>query len=397
MPTFNVAAGVAWPRPSDWNAGSNPNVRIFGDGGNGSRNGVAVGGGGGSGGCHAYNGSVPWDQTWPIPTGSAMTTRNADLTPNINGAKQFRGDGRTLATSTICSARNGMILGSGAGQGGTGAPAIPANDAGNFPTTNRWGGGAGGSGTASYTGGGGGGAGQNGPGVNANGVYGGAGGAGGGGRGGNGVFQPAVRAENGYAYGGAGAGQQTDMTIQATSSGAGVITVNWISVVVEQPPPAPGLPPTPMGVLAFVSLGPDSANVTNNIQTATSYTLGAVLSTSENSGLFSVISQQNLGSISFTVGYPTSLSFGNAVMGYFNSTNIQRGVSTATSTEFIITGTWTPGSFCNSSSICPMRGGPFPAMIHMGMVQSGGIGAAIGVSFTFGAYPLSTISGTMLS
>lgn len=126
--------------------------------------------------------------------------------------------------------------------------------------------------------------------------------------------------------------------------------------------------PVVIGLQSFVDFGVPTAD-TGNINTATMFTLGNLISTANNSGIFAGMPSQFLGPVSFNISSPTSLTFGNSVFGTFTSTSIQVALNNAGFLNLDVTGTWTPGTFGGVS------GGPFQALLGLTFTQDtpGGI------------------------
>ena len=134
----------------------------------------------------------------------------------------------------------------------------------------------------------------------------------------------------------------------------------------------------------FADLGTPTAN-TGNILTATSFTLGNLVTNSSTTGAFTPLSAgESFGSVTFSVtpAYPTmntSLSFGDSQFGTFQSGTIQELVSTSTSITYYVVGTYTPGSLITGITMA------VPASLTISFTQTGG--GAISDSATISVPP----------
>jgi hypothetical protein len=93
----------------------------------------------------------------------------------------------------------------------------------------------------------------------------------------------------------------------------------------------------------FADIGTPTAN-TGDINTATSFTVGNLVSTTAQTGFFVGMATQTFGSVTFDTTSGTSLTFGNSVFGTFTSTSITEATNVAGSVAFYVLGNWTPGS-----------------------------------------------------
>jgi hypothetical protein len=84
---------------------------------------------------------------------------------------------------------------------------------------------------------------------------------------------------------------------------------------------------------------------TGDINTATQFTIGDLVSTSANTGVFSGLPTQFFGAVSFNVIDATSLTFGNATFGTFQSTAIDEEFNTSGGVRFYVLGDWTSGAY----------------------------------------------------
>ncbi len=128
---------------------------------------------------------------------------------------------------------------------------------------------------------------------------------------------------------------------------------------------------------AFVDFGTPTANG-GNINTATMFSIGDLVSNNNNSGALAGFPNTIFGKVSFTTTDGTSLSFGNAGFGMFDSTSIMETSNVRGSVSFYVLGDWTPGTYGGAGS------GPYPASFTLGFSQSGN---TISDSGTFSAPP----------
>jgi hypothetical protein len=137
---------------------------------------------------------------------------------------------------------------------------------------------------------------------------------------------------------------------------------------------------TVSGSQSFADAGTATAD-TGNINTATSFTIGDMVSTGSQEGAFIAYPPlTSFGSISFSLSNPVSFSFGNGSFGSFTSTSISEALSTPGSVEFYILGNYTPGSFVG---IGPAQ----PASFTLGFEQTPASTGSISDSGTFATPP----------
>ncbi len=145
---------------------------------------------------------------------------------------------------------------------------------------------------------------------------------------------------------------------------------------------------SPVGTQAFADIGTPQAggSATGDINTATSFMIGDLLSTTSNTGVFAGMSKQDFGAVSFNTTSQTSLSFGDSVFGTFTSTNIDEYTNRAGTVAFYVLGTWTPGSYNNNNTT--YTSGPYDASFTISFTQTpAGAGGAISDSATFSVPP----------
>lgn len=144
---------------------------------------------------------------------------------------------------------------------------------------------------------------------------------------------------------------------------------------------------SPSGAQGFGDLGVTVAASTNDINTATSFTFGNLISTNVSTGYFAGLPTQSFGSETFTVSDPLSLQFGNAVFGLFSSTKITQlnNDDAVGSRSFKFEGLYTKGTF--GTAFTP---NPAPATFTLNLNQNAGTGAAISTNSTleFAAQPV---------
>jgi PEP-CTERM motif len=105
------------------------------------------------------------------------------------------------------------------------------------------------------------------------------------------------------------------------------------------------------GSQAFADIGTPTTD-TGNINTATSFTLGDLVSTTAQIGSFVGLPTQDFGAVAFSLSNPTSLMFMSTVFGMFQSTSISEIASAPGTAQIFVLGTFSPGTFFGA--------GPFP-------------------------------------
>jgi hypothetical protein len=133
------------------------------------------------------------------------------------------------------------------------------------------------------------------------------------------------------------------------------------------------------GSQAFANLGLTTANgsATGNIDTATTFSLSALISTLNSSGIFAGMPTQMFAPIMFSTTAPASLAFGNSVFGSFQSATIAEVALPSGFANIVANGTWIPGSYGG------VTGGPSPAMFELALSQTPPTDGAISASATF--------------
>jgi len=135
------------------------------------------------------------------------------------------------------------------------------------------------------------------------------------------------------------------------------------------------------GSQGFADLGSPSAN-TGNINTATQFTIGSLITNSVSNGVFAGISTQSFGSVSFDTTNPTSLTFGNAIFGTFSSTSITEISNSAGQVSFYVLGNFAGGSY--TGTLTP---DPAPASFTISFTQTPAGSGAISDSSTLSIPP----------
>jgi hypothetical protein len=156
------------------------------------------------------------------------------------------------------------------------------------------------------------------------------------------------------------------------------------ALVLATAPAIAGLIPVG-GSQAFGDLSTTVAGTTNNISSATSFTFGSFITTSDNLGHFAGLPMQFFGPETFTVSDPLSMQFSSAAFGSFASSKITQLTNTAGSRSFEIEGLYTKGTFGDD-----FNPNPASAILRISFNQTGGTGAAISSNSTlqFAAQPV---------
>jgi len=137
--------------------------------------------------------------------------------------------------------------------------------------------------------------------------------------------------------------------------------------------------PGPEGSQGFMNLGTASALPTADVNTATIFTVGNLLSTEDSHGFFKDLPEQSFSPITFSVTDPLSLRFGNAEFGSFASSSIAQlsNDPDVGSRSFRVQGWFTKGAFGGTLT-------PNPALTDftISFNQNAGTGASISVNAT---------------
>lgn len=129
----------------------------------------------------------------------------------------------------------------------------------------------------------------------------------------------------------------------------------------------------PVGAQGFTDFGVASAN-TDDINDATAFTIGEMVSTEESHGFFAGLPLQLFDPITFSIGDPLSLQFGNSEFGFFASSKIQQlsNDPLVGSRSFFVEGTFTKGTFGG-----PLVPNPALANFTISFNQTAGAGTSI--------------------
>ncbi len=137
-----------------------------------------------------------------------------------------------------------------------------------------------------------------------------------------------------------------------------------------------------VGSQGFADLGSPVA-VGGNINTATQFTVGSLITNSASTGVFSGIPTQSFGSVSFDTTVGSSLSFGNSTFGSFQSTSITQISNSAGQVSFYILGSFSGGSY--TGTLTPTD--PAPASFTISFTQTPAGSGAISDSATLSIPP----------
>jgi len=125
----------------------------------------------------------------------------------------------------------------------------------------------------------------------------------------------------------------------------------------------------PIGSQGFTDFGVAAAN-TDDINDATAFTIGTMVSTDDSHGYFAGLPEQVFAPITFLISNPLSLQFGNTEFGSFASTTIRQlsNDPLVGSRSFFVEGTYTKG---------PLVPNPALANFTISFNQNSGAGASI--------------------
>jgi hypothetical protein len=129
----------------------------------------------------------------------------------------------------------------------------------------------------------------------------------------------------------------------------------------------------PVGAQGFTDFGVATAN-TDDINDATAFTIATMVSTDDSHGFFAGLPTQVFDPITFSIGDPLSLQFGNVEFGFFASTKIQQLSNDVLvgSRSFFVEGTFTKGTFGG-----PLVPNPALANFTISFNQTAGAGTSI--------------------
>jgi hypothetical protein len=133
------------------------------------------------------------------------------------------------------------------------------------------------------------------------------------------------------------------------------------------------------GAQGLVDVGNVVAALTNDINDASSFTLGALVSTAESHGFFVGMPMQFFGPVTFSVADPGSLQFGSTEFGSFASTKISQlsNDPLVGSRSLLVEGMFTRGTF--GGPLFPM---PLVTNFTLSLNQNAGAGTSISVNAT---------------
>ncbi len=154
------------------------------------------------------------------------------------------------------------------------------------------------------------------------------------------------------------------MKTHVVSTIAVLAGLTGLSVGVAHAAPTPG----PDGGQALVDFGKPGV-VGGDITTGTSFTIGDLTATTNNSGFLAGFGPDFFGKVTFSTTDGTSFSFGDAAFGTFDSTSITESVLGKGVVSFYITGEYTPGTYAVANGASD---GPYMASISYGFQQSRG-------------------------
>ena len=103
------------------------------------------------------------------------------------------------------------------------------------------------------------------------------------------------------------------------------------------------------GSQGFADIGTPTVD-TGNINTATSLTIGDLITTTSQQGGFAGLPTQAFGTVNFNLTSFTSLTFQNSTFGSFSSTSITKTPSTSGTVDLYVLGSFTPGTFFGGGS-----------------------------------------------
>lgn len=99
------------------------------------------------------------------------------------------------------------------------------------------------------------------------------------------------------------------------------------------------------GSIGIADIGAPSVSPGSNINTATQFNFGNLLTTGSQTGAFVGMPTQILGSATLKIGVPGSVTFADAVFGSFTSTSITEASNVPGSVSFYVLGNYTLGTF----------------------------------------------------
>lgn len=135
----------------------------------------------------------------------------------------------------------------------------------------------------------------------------------------------------------------------------------------------------PVGTQGFADIGAPATD-TGNINTATVFGIGNLVSTASQSGVFAGMPTQVFGPVTFNAAVGTSLSFSDSAFGLFTSATIVEFENDPGSVAFYVEGLWAPGTYVGGA-------GPDPASMTISFTQTPAGSGAISDSATFSIPP----------
>ena len=141
-----------------------------------------------------------------------------------------------------------------------------------------------------------------------------------------------------------------------------------------------------IGSQGLSDIGAPTVSPGTSINTATVFNIGNMVTTGSSDGVFNNLPTQILGAVSFDITNPTSLAFGNATFGFFNSTSITEISNTLGQVSFYVLGDMTGGSY--TGTLTP---NPAPASFTISFTQTPFNTGAISDSGTLSIPPASAI------
>ena len=136
------------------------------------------------------------------------------------------------------------------------------------------------------------------------------------------------------------------------------------------------------GSIGIADIGDPSVSPGSNINLATTFNFGNLLTTGSSTGAFVGMPTQLFGAATLTIGDPTSVTFGSAVFGTFTSTSITEASNVAGAVSFYVLGNYTLGTFFGGNA-----GTTESASFTVGFTQTPAHTGAISDSGTFADPP----------
>lgn len=133
------------------------------------------------------------------------------------------------------------------------------------------------------------------------------------------------------------------------------------------------------GAQGFVDVGTAIAALTNDINDAGAFTIGALVSTEDSHGYFDGLPMQFFGTVTFNLADPLSLQFGTTEFGTFASKSIRQlsNDPIVGSRSFLVEGLFAKGTYGE-----PLAKNPVEANFTLSLNQNAGTGAPISVNAT---------------